>query len=284
HRDIKPENIMLARTAMGADRVKVLDFGITKLSHAETPGVEDAALTAAGSVVGTPAYMAPEHWSGQPGPQSDLYAVGVLLYRMLAGRTPFQGKPMVLYQAHLTQAPPALDAALGLPAVLERTVMRALEKSTTARFQSAAEMAAALRSSLEALAAGEGAEEEHGGRPLGWIILAGLGAAAVAAGLVIWLAGGRDVQVPDSSGIAAHGRPDAGAKPDAARPDAAKPDAARPDAAVPDASVPDAARPDAAAVHAARHRRPSPRPTAPGKPGSALDVMRWRAARSEASP
>ncbi|MCB9550127.1 MAG: serine/threonine protein kinase [Myxococcales bacterium] len=270
HRDIKPENVMLARTAMGEDRVKVLDFGITKMSHADAADMAgDPALeTAAGVIVGTPAYMAPEQWHKNPGPQSDLYAVGVLLYRMLAGRTPFQGKPIALFQAHTTQAPPALDPDLGLPVVLERAVMRALEKTTAARFQNAAEMAEALRQSIDALAAGEGLEEPPA-RPLGLILLAGLAAAALAAGVVIWLAQGSGPQVPDSTAILAGGRPDAGvaARADAARPDAAKPDAAKPDAARPDAAAPDAnpilAAPESAAPESAAPESAAPESAAP---------------------
>jgi CheY-like chemotaxis protein len=109
HRDIKPSNIFLQQTPVG-EVVKVLDFGISKI-------VGDAALaqnlTLEGSILGTPAYMAPERFGGggQYGGKSDVYAVGVTLFQMLEGRLPFvnpAGEPMALAMMHINDEPPPL--------------------------------------------------------------------------------------------------------------------------------------------------------------------------------
>jgi serine/threonine protein kinase len=109
HRDIKPSNIFLQKTPVG-EIVKVLDFGISKI-------VGDAALaqhlTLEGSILGTPAYMAPERFGshGQYGGKSDVYAVGVTLFQMLEGRLPFvnsSGDAMALAMMHLHEEPPPL--------------------------------------------------------------------------------------------------------------------------------------------------------------------------------
>jgi len=107
HRDLKPENVMLDRVHGRTDLVRVLDFGIAKLHQEGT-----ATLTATGSVIGTPAYIAPEAWHGRPvDARTDLYALGVVLYEMLAGRLPFD-KPSAPAQmlAHLTTKPPRFEA------------------------------------------------------------------------------------------------------------------------------------------------------------------------------
>jgi eukaryotic-like serine/threonine-protein kinase len=85
HRDLKPQNIMLTSTSTQQDVVKVVDFGIARLADHG-----NAALTRTGAVVGTPGYVAPEFFDGAPAsPMSDLYAVGVVAYELLAGVTPF---------------------------------------------------------------------------------------------------------------------------------------------------------------------------------------------------
>lgn len=104
HRDLKPGNVMLVQSA-GEERVKILDFGIVGLVEG---GAHDGTeLTAKGQFVGTPAYMSPEQVTGKKvGPSSDLYSMGVILYRMIVGRLPFTGELVEVAHKHLRDAPP----------------------------------------------------------------------------------------------------------------------------------------------------------------------------------
>jgi eukaryotic-like serine/threonine-protein kinase len=137
HRDVKPENIMFAPQGDGW-RVVLIDFGLSRLAG-------DAALTALGACVGSPSYLAPERARGGDGDaRSDLYAVGVVLYELLAGRRPFvAGSPAAIARLQIDAAPPPLPA--DVPPAIAAVVERALAKDPAARFAGAAEMAAALR-------------------------------------------------------------------------------------------------------------------------------------------
>ncbi len=141
HRDLKPANIMLASVA-GETVVKVLDFGI-----AQTHGSD---LTATGMALGTPAYMSPEQCQGLDlDGRSDLYALGIVLYRCVSGDVPFaDANPVHLMQAHLSRALPDLQGAAktALSAGFVETVERALSKPLAARWQTAL----AMREALEA--------------------------------------------------------------------------------------------------------------------------------------
>src|SRR5262245_52606752 len=119
HRDLKPENIFLARNDDGSDRVKLLDFGIAR-------SMQDARLTGAGEVFGTPQYMAPERITSiDSGPASDLYALGVILYEMLAGELPFDAPDIAtFFLKHLKEPPPPLRAkGVDVPQALEKLVL-----------------------------------------------------------------------------------------------------------------------------------------------------------------
>jgi serine/threonine protein kinase/pimeloyl-ACP methyl ester carboxylesterase len=147
HRDLKPANLMIA----SGGRLKVLDFGVAKVRA----GAGDAAepITRAGTLLGTVAYMAPEQLRGEPGDErSDLFAVGVVLYEMVAGRRPFGGVSEAdVIAAILQQSPePVARLAPGLARGLDAVVARCLEKDPEARYQSAA----ALRGDLVALGSG----------------------------------------------------------------------------------------------------------------------------------
>jgi len=141
HRDIKPDNIMLVVGADGRERVKVLDFGIARL---QGPTDAQSFRTSTRHVFGTPQYMAPEQARQEPlGPAADLYAVGILLHRMLVGREPFDGPDgygILRAQVYDTVPRPA-----GVPAPVVDVMMQALAKRPEERFESATAMRAALR-------------------------------------------------------------------------------------------------------------------------------------------
>jgi serine/threonine-protein kinase len=160
HRDLKPDNLFVTRKNDDALHIKILDYGIAKYieedptepstEQAQGEGLDDQ-VTEQRQVCGTPQYMAPEQVvGGRVDARTDVYSLGVVMYRMLTGRLPFDGKTRYeLYQKHLQEAPPTFrDAArpdVGeLPRQLELVVMRALAKNPGQRFQSAAEMRRAL--------------------------------------------------------------------------------------------------------------------------------------------
>jgi serine/threonine-protein kinase len=151
HRDLKPENLILGDAAGIADHVRILDFGLAKL--------RDGPAMTAGLAIGTPGYMSPEQ-TGAPGEidgRTDIYAVGILLFEMLAGRKPFvSDKVAEVLLMHRDAPPPSLrqlvpDAKVS--SELEKVVNRALAKSAEDRFQTAAEFAQALDQVPESRAA-----------------------------------------------------------------------------------------------------------------------------------
>lgn len=151
HRDVKPGNVLLPEDG----GVKLSDFGIAK-------ALDDAAaeLTATGSLMGTPTYLAPELVGGSaPSPASDVYSVGCLLYAQLTGRPPFaRGEPIVIAYAHRNEpVPPILDARPDLPPELVTVVERALEKEPAERYDGAAAMRTALLDGPEAVSVAPGA-------------------------------------------------------------------------------------------------------------------------------
>lgn len=143
HRDVKPANAIW--NAAGA--LVLTDFGVAKNT------LEDAAITQAGVVFGTPIYISPEQAQGlTPTPASDIYALGVLIYELIAGHPPFaEGTPMEIVFAHVqTPAPPLRPSRPDLPPAAEAVVLRALAKDPADRFGSASELASELASAWPA--------------------------------------------------------------------------------------------------------------------------------------
>ena len=149
HRDLKPANVIVAADIEQGEAPKIIDFGLAKLAAA-TAG---EALTRTGQIVGTPRYMSPEQISGRPvDARSDVYALGCVVYEMLSGRAPFleaDDDVQLLYRHMHEPAPPLSSVMPGVPQALEQAVARAIEKRPEARFQSMADMAAALVRSIE---------------------------------------------------------------------------------------------------------------------------------------
>jgi serine/threonine-protein kinase len=144
HRDVKPGNVFLAarRPGLAARRGVLLDFGVAKLLGATGRATTDA------MIVGTPRYLAPEQiLGGRVDARTDVYAAGVSLFEMIAGRAPFDAaSPIALMRAHLEDQAPALSGFVPVSAALDHAVARALAKSPARRWPSARAFAAALSS------------------------------------------------------------------------------------------------------------------------------------------
>jgi serine/threonine-protein kinase len=147
HRDLKPDNVIVVPTSDGAELVKLLDFGVAKLVNRDD---EDVGFqTQAGSVIGTPAYMSPEQAREEPvDARTDVYASGVVLFQLFAGRLPFVAPTRhEMQKAHATEPVPSLaDARPDLSAApfLQPIIDRAMAKNRAGRFPDAASMLAAL--------------------------------------------------------------------------------------------------------------------------------------------
>jgi serine/threonine protein kinase len=145
HRDLKPENIFLVQRGGSKDFVKVLDFGLAKLTQTEE---KVSHKTRAGSVMGTPYYMAPEQCEGKTeiDHRADIYSLGVLMFEMLTGKVPFGGDGYgEIIVKHITMPPPSVRSLVPeLSAELDLILFRALAKDRTQRFQTMAELRDAL--------------------------------------------------------------------------------------------------------------------------------------------
>jgi tRNA A-37 threonylcarbamoyl transferase component Bud32 len=150
HRDLKPENIFLIEREGRPDFVKLLDFGIAKVTA--EPGEEGPRLTRTGMIFGTPEYMAPEQAEGKPADHRvDIYAVGCVLFHCLTGGAPFQAESfMAMLTRHLLEpavAPSTRRPDLGIPPAVDALVLKALEKDREKRWDSVDQLMAALNAS-----------------------------------------------------------------------------------------------------------------------------------------
>lgn len=149
HRDMKPENIFLTRRDGADDFVKIVDFGIAKMSDIDIAGDPSRKLTKTGMIFGTPEYMSPEQASGKKlDHRVDVYAMGIILYELLTGRVPFVGDTfMGILTQHLFENPPpmrSINQGCQADKALETIVAKALSKDPDARYQTMNELAEAL--------------------------------------------------------------------------------------------------------------------------------------------
>jgi len=189
HRDLKPQNLFLGRDG----RVKILDFGLAKLTQVHAASASGSMLTLGsetepGIVLGTVGYMSPEQVKGQPADaRSDIFALGSVLYEMLTGKRAFQ-KPSSAetMSAILNEDPPELSQATAkIPPALQKVMRRCLEKSPERRFQSASDLAFALEALSDSGSAATAVVGQLGWRRMLAWTAAALVLAAVAVGLYL---------------------------------------------------------------------------------------------------
>ena len=150
HRDLKPSNVFLTEHG-----IKLLDFGLARPAPLDADA--DTRLTVPGTAMGTPRSMAPEQWTGgDVGPPADVFAVGAMLFEMLAGRPAFPGAaPVEVYHAIMYEDPPALAGGVESMGI-DRVIQRSLSKRPEDRFQTAGAMAQALREASRVMAPAPG--------------------------------------------------------------------------------------------------------------------------------
>ena len=143
HQDVKPSNFLIRqkKDAVRLPDLLLADFGIARISSM-TSSMSHTSR-------GTPTYMAPEQWSGDPVPATDQYALAIMTYELLTGRAPFRGRPeQLMYQHFHTPPPPPSSLQPGLPASIDAVLLRALAKKTDERFASIARFAVAFDEAL----------------------------------------------------------------------------------------------------------------------------------------
>jgi len=165
HRDLKPQNLFITRRPSGVPLVKVLDFGISKVTG--LAGAGELSITDTGAVLGSPLYMSPEQMrsSKNTDVRTDVWSLGVILFELLGGQLPFDGETVTELCLRVVQDPPASLATLSpeLPQELVHVVMRCLEKERDMRFGSVADLAMALEPF---------SEKKRSGRERAWKSLA----------------------------------------------------------------------------------------------------------------
>ncbi len=144
HRDIKPANLMI----LADGRAKIADFGVAR--------IENSNITQVGTIIGTPAYMSPEQFLGEPvDPRTDIYSTGAVLYQMLTGKRPFDGSVATIAHKVLhTDPPPPSQVVVGFSAEFDPVVRRAMARNRDDRYRSAQAFADAVRDAAAASSSG----------------------------------------------------------------------------------------------------------------------------------
>ncbi len=141
HRDIKPANFLLRIDNATSVHLLLSDFGLAKFF---------ASSSATSTILGTPIYMAPEQFEGNAGPESDQYALAVMIYLLLAGRPPFEGDPLRLMHAHLAETPPSIRSFVpALPQKVDLALMKALARKPEERYPSIIDFAHAFQTAAK---------------------------------------------------------------------------------------------------------------------------------------
>lgn len=207
HRDLKPENLFITEDG----RMKILDFGLAKLTSPESSGSDDDdptvhAVTEVGSVMGTVGYMSPEQVRGKPADaRSDIFAFGAILFEMVTGKKAFHGESAADTMSSILKddVPDLSETARNVPPGLERIVRHCLEKSPAQRFHSANDLAFDLEaltdlsnSTKSAARAAAAEDQKRVQRHRASVIAACAVAAAALVGIGWWLANGRGGSAP----------------------------------------------------------------------------------------
>lgn len=149
HRDLKPLNIMIESGGSVREQIRILDFGLAKIKSSDLFGSFVAAKTV--GIVGSPAYMAPEQWSGEETDRRcDVYSLGIILHEMLTGDVPFKGSniPSIMKKHLMAPPPPLATPESGISAEVEKVVHRALEKQPETRTASVEDFIAELEQAV----------------------------------------------------------------------------------------------------------------------------------------
>lgn len=194
HRDLKPTNIMLRPDGY----VKVIDFGLAKRTSRTRGELSEESATQPGTMLGTADYMSPEQARGEEvDARADLWSLGVIFYETLSGARPFEGETHYQVVARILESEPKpVDPALGLPVEIERILKRCLQKDREQRFESAAQLYAALREARRALNLSSIASTPVLARPKErsrrWYWIPAIACVLIAAAAVWWFAWGRE--------------------------------------------------------------------------------------------